>query len=672
MDNTQKNQNLGSTRSRPRGGGRGMMRGGEKAKDFKGTMKKLINYLSPHIKGFIAVFILAIASTAFSIIGPRILGDITNQIVDDYIHITVYEQVMKNLPEGYVLPQGTKGADILKQLPQGELDKIPKDVLDKVQGMDLSVKPSMNFDAIGDKIVLLVGIYFASAVFSYIVEWIMSGITQKVTYKLRKEIFAKISKLPLKYFDTHAYGDVLSRMTNDVDTISQTLSRGIVQVITSVTMIIGILIMMISINPVLTIVALVILPVSALLISFIVKKSQKLFVAHQEYLGEVNGHIEEMYGGHVIVKAFNGEERAIEKFETINEKLYESSWKSQFFAGLLMPIMNLISNGGYVAVAVLGGKFAIEGKINIGDIQAFMQYMNQFTQPITQTANISNIFQSMAASAERVFEFLNEAEEKESAKEFKEIKEVKGNIKFENVKFGYNPDKMIIKGFSADIKAGQKVAIVGPTGAGKTTMVNLLMRFYDIDSGSIKIDGVDIKDMRREDVRKLFGMVLQDTWLFNGTIKENIAYARPDATEDEIIEAAKSAYADHFIRTLPEGYNTVINEEADNISQGEKQLLTIARAMLANPPMLILDEATSSVDTRTELLIQKAMDKLTSGRTTFVIAHRLSTIRNADLILVMNHGNIVEKGKHKELLEKNGFYASLYNSQFKLTNGQEQ
>ena len=671
MDNTQKNQNLGSTHSRPRGGGMGMMRGGEKAKDFKGTIKRLIKYLSPYTKGFIVVFILAIASTTFSIIGPKILGGITNHIVDDYIHITVYEQVMKNLPQGYVLPQGTKGADVLKQLPQDKLDKIPKDILDKVESMDLSVKPSMDFDYIGSKIVLLVGIYFASAVFSYIVEWIMSGITQKVTYKLRKEIFAKISKLPLRYFDTHAYGDVLSRMTNDVDTISQTLSRGIVQIITSITMIIGILIMMISINPILTVVALVILPISALLISFIIKKSQKLFVAHQEYLGEVNGHIEEMYGGHVIVKAFNGEERSIKKFETINEKLYESSWKSQFFAGLLMPIMNIISNSGYVAIAVLGGKFAIEGKINIGDIQAFMQYMNQFTQPITQTANISNIFQSMAASAERVFEFLNEDEEMETTKVFKQIKEVKGNIKFENVKFGYNSDRMIIKGFSADISAGQKVAIVGPTGAGKTTMVNLLMRFYDIDSGSIKIDGVDIKDMRREDVRKLFGMVLQDTWLFNGTIKENIAYAKPDATEDEIIEAAKSAYADHFIRTLPEGYDTVINEEADNISQGEKQLLTIARAMLANPPMLILDEATSSVDTRTELLIQKAMDKLTKGRTTFVIAHRLSTIKNADLILVMDHGNIVEKGKHQELLEKNGFYASLYNSQFQLTNGQE-
>ena len=659
MDNTHKNQNLGSTHSRPRGAGMGMMRGGEKAKDFKGTIKRLIKYLSPYTKGFIVVFILAIASTTFSIIGPKILGGITNHIVDDYIHITVYEQVMKNLPQGYVLPQGTKGADVLKQLPQDKLDKIPKDILDKVESMDLSVKPSMDFDYIGSKIVLLVGIYFASAVFSYIVEWIMSGITQKVTYKLRKEIFAKISKLPLRYFDTHAYGDVLSRMTNDVDTISQTLSRGIVQIITSITMIIGILIMMISINPILTVVALVILPISALLISFIIKKSQKLFVAHQEYLGEVNGHIEEMYGGHVIVKAFNGEERAIKKFETINEKLYESSWKSQFFFCFFMPIMNIISNSGYVAIAVLGGKFAIEGKINIGDIQAFMQYMNQFTQPITQTANISNIFQSMAASAERVFEFLNEPEEMETTKVFKQIKEVKGNIKFENVKFGYNPDRMIIKGFSADISAGQKVAIVGPTGAGKTTMVNLLMRFYDIDSGSIKIDGVDIKDMRREDVRKLFGMVLQDTWLFNGTIKENIAYAKPDATEDEIIEAAKSAYADHFIRTLPEGYDTMINEEADNVSQGEKQLLTIARAMLANPPMLILDEATSSVDTRTELLIQKAMDKLTKGRTTFVIAHRLSTIKNADLILVMDHGNIVEKGKHQELLEKNGFYASL-------------
>ena len=667
MDNTQKNQNLGSTHSRPRGAGMGMMRGGEKAKDFKGTIKRLIKYLSPYTKGFILVFILAIASTTFSIIGPKILGGITNHIVDDYIHITVYEQVMKNLPQGYVLPQGTKGADVLKQLPQDKLDKIPKDILDKVESIDLSVKPSMDFDYIGSKIVLLVGIYFASAVFSYIVEWIMSGITQKVTYKLRKEIFAKISKLPLRYFDTHAYGDVLSRMTNDVDTISQTLSRGIVQIITSVTMIIGILIMMISINPILTVVALVILPISALLISFIVKKSQKLFVAHQEYLGEVNGHIEEMYGGHVIVKAFNGEERSIKKFETINEKLYESSWKSQFLTGLLMPIMNIISNGGYVAIAVLGGKFAIEGKINIGDIQAFMQYMNQFTQPIAQTANISNIFQSMAASAERVFEFLNEDEEKERVREFKEIKEVKGNIKFENIKFGYNPDRIIIKGFSADISAGQKVAIVGPTGAGKTTMVNLLMRFYDIDSGSIKIDGIDIKDIRRDNVRKLFGMVLQDTWLFNGTIKENIAYAKPDATEDEIIEAAKSAYADHFIRTLPEGYDTVINEEADNISQGEKQLLTIARAMLANPPMLILDEATSSVDTRTELLIQKAMDKLTKGRTTFVIAHRLSTIKNADLILVMDHGNIVEKGKHEELLKENGFYASLYNSQFQLT-----
>jgi len=667
MDNTQKHHNLGSSHSRQQRGGMGMMRRGEKAKDFKGTIKRLIKYLSPYGKGFIAVFILAIASTTFSIIGPKILGNITNQIVDDYIHITVYDEIMKNLPQGYVLPQGTKGTDVLKQLPQDKLNKIPKDVLSRVEGMDLSVKPSMNFDYIGNKIVLLVGIYFASAVFGYVVEWIMSGITQKVTYKLRKEIFAKISKLPLKYFDTNSYGDVLSRMTNDVDTISQTLSRGIVQVITSITMIIGILIMMFSINSILTIIALVILPVSALLVSFIVKKSQKLFVAHQEYLGEINGHIEEMYGGHVIVKAFNGENESVEKFNVINEKLYNSAWKSQFLAGLLLPIMNVISNGGYVAIAVLGGKFAIEGRINIGDIQAFMQYMNQFTQPIAQTANISNIFQSMAASAERVFEFLNEPEEKESAKEFKEIKNVKGDIKFENVKFGYNLDRVIIKGFSADIKAGQKVAIVGPTGAGKTTMVNLLMRFYDINSGSIKIDGIDIKDIRREDVRKLFGMVLQDTWLFNGTIKENIAYAKPDATEDEIIEAAKSAYADHFIRTLPEGYDTAINEEADNISQGEKQLLTIARAMLANPPMLILDEATSSVDTRTELLIQKAMDKLTEGRTTFVIAHRLSTIKNADLILVMDHGNIVEKGKHEELLKKEGFYASLYNSQFQLT-----
>ena len=664
-DNLEENKIKVGAKNKKHGMGQRLI-GGDKPKDLKGAIKNLVHYMSSYKKSFAVVFVLAVSSTVFSIVGPRILGNITNQIVTDYVHMTVYDQVKKNLPEGYVLPEGTKGEDVLKMFPKEALEKIPEDTIEDIKSMDFSSRPGINFEAIGQKVALLVGIYLLSASLSYLVEWIMSGVMKKVTYRFRKDVFNKISRLPLRYFDTHAYGDVLSRMTNDIDTISQTLGRGIIQIITSITMIIGILVMMIRINPILTLIAVVILPLSGLLISLVIRKSQKLFVQQQNYLGEVNGHIEEMYGGHNIVKAFNGEERSLQKFNTINEKLYNTAWKSQFLAGLLLPIMNILSNGGYVAVAVLGGKFVIEGKINIGDIQAFMQYMNQFTQPIVQTANISNIFQSMGAAAERVFEFLNEEEEKELVKDFKEIKNVKGNVTFENVKFGYTPEKVIIKGFSANVKAGQKVAIIGPTGAGKTTMVNLLMRFYDYDSGSIKIDGIEIKQIRREEVRKLFGMVLQDAWLFNGTIKENISYSRPEATDEEIIQAAKNAYVDHFIHTLPDGYDTVISEEADNISQGEKQLLTIARAMLANPPMLILDEATSSVDTRTEILIQKAMDKLMEGKTTFVIAHRLSTIRNADLILVMDKGDIVEKGKHAELLKKNGFYASIYNSQFQL------
>ncbi len=664
-DNLEKNKIQVGAKNKKHGMGQRLI-GGDKPKDLKGAIKNLVHYMSSYKKSFAVVFVLAVSSTVFSIVGPRILGNITNQIVTDYVHMTVYDQVKKNLPEGYVLPEGTKGEDVLKMFPKEALEKIPEDTIEDIKSMDFSSRPGINFEAIGQKVALLVGIYLLSASLSYLVEWIMSGVMKKVTYRFRKDVFNKISRLPLRYFDTHAYGDVLSRMTNDIDTISQTLGRGIIQIITSITMIIGILVMMIRINPILTLIAVVILPLSGLLISLVIRKSQKLFVQQQNYLGEVNGHIEEMYGGHNIVKAFNGEERSLQKFDTINEKLYNTAWKSQFLAGLLLPIMNILSNGGYVAVAVLGGKFVIEGRINIGDIQAFMQYMNQFTQPIVQTANISNIFQSMGAATERVFEFLNEEEEKELVKDFKEIKNVKGNVTFENVKFGYTPEKVIIKGFSANVKAGQKVAIVGPTGAGKTTMVNLLMRFYDYDSGSIKIDGIEIKQIRREEVRKLFGMVLQDAWLFNGTIKENISYSRPEATDEEIIQAAKNAYVDHFIHTLPDGYDTVISEEADNISQGEKQLLTIARAMLANPPMLILDEATSSVDTRTEILIQKAMDKLMEGKTTFVIAHRLSTIRNADLILVMDKGDIVEKGKHAELLKKNGFYASIYNSQFQL------
>ena len=492
----------------------------------------------------------------------------------------------------------------------------------------------------------------------------MSKVSQKITYEFRKNILAKISKLPISYFDKQTYGEVLSRVTNDVDTVSQNLNQGLIQIVTSITTLLGILVMMLTISGLLTLVAVVILPISFLLIMIIVKKSQKLFKRHQDALGEINGHIEEMYGGHSVVKVFNGEERSLKKFNSINTHLHDSGWKSQFLSGLLFPIINVVGNVGYVGVAVLGGKLAIQGSINIGDIQAFIQYMNQFTQPITQVANVTNILQSTAAAAERIFEFLDEKEEIKDVKNPVVLKKIKGDIEFNNVVFGYEKDKVIIKNFNAKVKGGQQIAIVGPTGAGKTTIVNLLMRFYDVNSGSIKIDGVDIRSMRRSDVRRMFGMVLQDTWLFNGTVKENIAYGNLDAKDSDIITAARAAYADHFIHTLPDGYDMVISEEADNISQGEKQLLTIARAMLANPPMLILDEATSSVDTRTEVLIQSAMEKLMEGRTTFVIAHRLSTIKKADLILVMNKGNIVEKGTHSKLLEKNGFYAELYNSQF--------
>ena len=642
-----------------------MMHGGEKAKDFKGTMKALLKYLKPFSKQLVVVVIFAMASTAFTILSPKILGNITNQIVNDYTNMVVYDQVMSRLPSGVTLPEGTTGADLLKTIPSQMLEQIPQDKLDKIKDVNFSSRPTIQFSVIGKTILLLIALYLLSAAFSYIQGWIMTGISQKITYNFRKDILAKISKLPLKYFDTRTHGEVLSRITNDVDTVSQNLNQSIIQIITSVTTIVGILVMMLTISWLLTLVAIIILPISFVFISFIVKRSQKLFKRQQDTLADLNGHIEEMYSGHNIVKVFNGEQRALKKFNILNVDLYDSAWKSQFLSGMLFPIMNVVGNLGYVGIAVLGGWLAINGTINIGDIQAFIQYMQQFTQPITQTANITNILQSTAAAAERIFEFLNEKEEAESSDKSVILSNVKGNIEFKNVKFGYTKDNVVIKDFSANIKSGQRIAIVGPTGAGKTTMVNLLMRFYDVDSGSITIDGVNIENIHRNDLRKMFGMVLQDTWLFNGTIRENLAYGKLNATENEIIKAAKSAHVDHFIHSLPDGYDMMINEEADNISQGEKQLLTIARAMLANPPMLILDEATSSVDTRTELLIQKAMDKLMEGRTTFVIAHRLSTIKNADLILVMDHGNIVEQGKHKELLAKNGFYASLYNSQFK-------
>ena len=647
------------------GGGRSMMRAGEKPKDFKKTMKKLIEYLSPYKKSVIVVIVFAIVSTVFTILGPRILGNITNQIADDYVNIVVYEQIVDNLPQGITLPSGTTGEDILKMVPSEMISKVPQDRLDKIKNVDFSKKPHIQFDIIGKTILLLIGLYLVSTLFSYLQGWIVSGMAQKISYDLRKKILNKIHRLPLKYFDNQTHGEVLSRITNDVDTVGQTLNQGITQMITSVTMILGILIMMLSINWLLTLVAVIVLPVSFVFISFIVKKSQNLFKRQQDTLADINGYVEEIYAGHNIVKAFNGEKRALKKFNSINKDLYDSAWKSQFISGLLLPIMDIVGNVAYVAIAVLGGWLAINNRLMIGDIQAFIQYMRQFTQPITQVANITNVLQSTAAAAERIFEFLEEQEEVENIENPIVLETVKGDVEFDHVKFGYEPDQVVIKDFSVNVKAGQQIAIVGPTGAGKTTLVNLLMRFYEVDSGSIKIDGIDIQKMKREDVRKMFGMVLQDTWLFNGTIKENIAYGNPDKSESEIIQAAKNAHVDYFIHSLPEGYDTVINEEADNISQGEKQLLTIARAMLNNPPMLILDEATSSVDTRTEILIQKAMEKLMNGRTTFVIAHRLSTIKRADLILVIDNGDIVEKGKHDELLKKNGFYASLYNSQFK-------
>lgn len=601
--------------------GRGPMGGGpiggrfEKPKDFKGTFSKLMRYLKPYTLKLIVVMIFAIGSTIFAIIGPKILGKATTKIFEGLVS--------------------------------------------KVSG-----GAGIDFDYILNIIKLLMGLYIISALFSYIQGFIVTGIAQKVSYNLRKEISNKVNKLPLKYFDNITHGDVLSRVTNDVDTVSQSLNQSMSQIITSTATLIGVFIMMLTISWQMTIAALLILPISMFLVMSIVKRSQKFFKAQQESLGRVNGHIEEVYGGHNIMKAFNAEEEVVTKFRKINGELYNSAWKAQFLSGMMMPMMMFIGNIGYVAVSILGGYFAIRGTIEVGDILSFIQYIRSFTQPIAQVAQISNVLQSTVAAAERVFEFLDEKEETLETQIPVKLDEVKGRVTFEHVKFGYHEDKLIIKDFSANIKPGQKVAIVGPTGAGKTTIVKLLMRFYDLNDGRILLDGYDINDFTREDLRNNFGMVLQDTWLFSGTIMENIRYGRLNATNDEVIKAAKSAYAHRFIKTLPDGYNMVINEEANNISQGQKQLLTIARAILSDPKVLILDEATSSVDTRTEVLIQKAMENLMRGRTSFIIAHRLSTIRDADIILVMKDGDIVEQGTHTELLALNGFYAELYNSQF--------
>ena len=647
----------------PMGGGMGA---GEKAKDFKGTVKKLAKYLAEFRWQMLMVAIFAVGSTTFAIASPKILGGATNQIVEDYVSMKAYETITSKLPNGASLPAGTTGADILKRLPnKSEIEsQIPSNQLDTIKKLDLSRRPEFHFEAIWRVVSLLIGLYILSAIFRYIQTWLMTQVTQTVTFRMRRQLSEKINRLSLSYFDKQTYGEVLSRVTNDVDTISQTLNQSLSQIVSSTVMVLGILVMMFSISWQMSLVALLVLPLAGGAVALIAKSSQKQFLRQQTQLGELNGHIEEMYGGHQVMRVFNGQKKSLAKFSRINNQLQESAWKAQFLSGLIYPIMNFIGNIGYVVMAILGGWLAINGRLKIGDIQAFIQYIDQFNQPLVQVANIANVLQSTAAAAERVFEFLDEPEEQAEGKDLVKLAHVKGEVEFDNVVFGYKPDQTIIKGLSAHIKPGQRVAIVGPTGAGKTTLVNLLMRFYEINSGAIKIDGVDIADMKRSEVRQMFGMVLQDTWLFNGTIRQNLLYGNPTASEEEMVATAKEAHVDHFVRSLPGGYDMVLGEEATNISQGEKQLLTIARAMLARTPMLILDEATSSVDTRTEVLIQKAMDKLMQGKTSFVIAHRLSTIRDADLILVVRDGNIIEQGKHDELLQQNGFYAELYNSQF--------
>lgn len=597
----------------PHGGGK--MAPVEKAKDFKGSIKNLIKYIGRYKFAVLVVMICAAASTVFAVVGPKILGKATTELA---------QGLMKKI-------QGTGVIDI---------------------------------GAIANILLVALALYVISAVFMFVQGWLMTGITQKICYRMRKEISEKINRMPLKYFESRTYGEVLSRITNDVDTLGMGLNQSITQIITSICTIVGILIMMLSISPLMTLIALVILPITAGLLSAVVKVSQKHFRNQQKYLGEINGIVEESYSGHLIIKSNNKEEEIVEEFEKTNDILYKSAWKSQFLSGMMMPITMFVGNLGYAAVALAGGILAINGVISIGDIQAFVQYVKNFTQPIQQMSQVINQVQSMAAAAERVFEFLDEEEEDQTVENPVDISSVKGNVEFEHVKFGYNEDKIVIHDFSASVKQGQRIAIVGPTGAGKTTMVKLLLRFYDVNDGSIKIDGYNIKDFNRRELRETLGMVLQDTWLFNGTIMENIRYGRLDATDEEVIAAAKAAHADRFIRTLPDGYKMVLNEDASNVSQGQKQLLTIARTILADNPILILDEATSSVDTRTESRIQRAMNNLMKGRTSFIIAHRLSTIKDADLILVMRDGDIVEQGTHDELLEKNGFYAELYNSQF--------
>lgn len=609
----------GGGRRRPGGfrrGPGGMVLGGEKARDFKGTIKKLLQYLDRYWLHIAIVFIFAAVSSVFSIIGPKVMGNATTKIFEG--------------------------------------------VMDKLAGTGRGI----DFAYIGRTLIILGILYILSALLGYLQGWIMSKVSQRISYQFRRDISQKINRMPLRYFDGTNHGEILSRVTNDVDVVSQTLNQGLTQIVTSVTTIIGVLVMMISISWMMTLVALLIIPVSMGLATIIIRHSQKYFIAQQEYLGHVNGHVEEMYGGHIVMKAFNGEKKSLEKFESLNDQLYHSAWKSQFLSGMMMPAMGFVGNLGYVAVCVLGAWLTARNVIRVGDIQAFIQYVRSFNHPITQIANISNVLQQMAAAGERVFEFLAEEEEVPENPNPVKSEGVAGKVEFRDVRFGYDPSQVVIKNFSAIVRPGQKVAIVGPTGAGKTTIVKLLMRFYDVNEGAILVDGHDIRDFSRKDLRSIFGMVLQDTWLYNGSIMENIRYGNLDASDEEVIAAAKAAHVDSFVHTLPDGYHMILNEEASNVSQGQKQLITIARAILADPKILILDEATSSVDTRTEVQIQRAMDHLMKDRTSFIIAHRLSTIRDADMILVMNHGDIVEQGTHRELLAKGGFYAELYNSQF--------
>ena len=636
----------------------------DKVKDVRGTVKQLLQYTRAHWIAFVVVVVMAIAGTALAVVGPKVLGNAMDVIFDGMTGRMAYDSVLENMPAGTVFPEGTMGKDIISKLPAEAVEQIPDNYLESIQQLDFSSRPSVDMGKLGSILLFLLGLYVFSMMFSYVEGFLLANVSQKISYRLRDNISKKINKMPLKYFDSRPFGDVLSRITNDVDTITSTLNQVMVPVITGVVSILAIVGIMLSISWLLTLVILLVIPLSGVFIALIVKKSQKYFRGNQRSVGQLNGHVEEMYAGHNVVKAFNGEEMSVEQFGKINKELYNYNWKSEFFSSLMMPITGFINNLGYVVVCILGGYMAVQRVISVGDIQSVILYIQQLNNPISQIAQAFNMIQSGIAASERVFEFLGESDEPADAVDAVSTEGLKGSVVFDKVVFGYNQGQTVINDFNINVQKGQRVAIVGPTGAGKTTIVNLLMRFYDVNSGSIRIDGVDITDLRRSELRRMMGMVLQDTWLFNGTIRDNIAYGKIGATDAEVRQAARIAYVDHFVRTLPEGYDTVLNEEISNISQGQKQLLTIARAVLADPEVLILDEATSSVDTRTEVLIQKAMDNLMRNRTCFVIAHRLSTVRDSDTILVMRDGAIVEQGSHEDLLAQNGFYSELYNSQF--------